>query len=110
MTPKVLSQRSERSIDVIGDAIGGGTRVVGIEVLVNVEDEVGVTAVGVLNPRKSVCTSIGDELLGAGPVVPGKQADLVGTCIADRCDGCLDGVGPHVDIWDVVRLVPGLLR
>ena len=51
-------------------------RVVGVEVLVDVEDEVGDAAVGVRDLRKGVSRAVRDESLGGSPVVSGKQDDL----------------------------------
>ena len=51
-------------------------RVVAVEVLVHVEDEVSDGAVGVRDPQERGAGSIRHEGLGRGPVVPGKKDDL----------------------------------
>ena len=65
----------------------------------DVEDEVGGAAVGVLDGGEGGGGSAGDEGGGAGVAVSGEE-DHLGGCsrAADGGDGCLDGGGPGVDV------------
>ena len=51
-------------------------RVIGIEVLVDVKDQVGSRAVEVGNFVKSIGRAVGDEGSGGCPVVSGKENNL----------------------------------
>lgn len=92
-------------LDVVGGAGGVGARVVGVEVLVDVEDEVGGAAVEVGDLHERGAGAVGDEGTG-GSVVVTREQDLVasGAGLADGGHGGLDRGGPLVDV-DVVRLV-----
>jgi len=88
---KPLSQRSESISDVVCDAIGGGSRVVGIEILVDVEHKVCDGAVGIGHQVESSSGTIGDEGCGRSPVVPWKEAYLrSGTSVTDSSYRSLD--------------------
>ena len=81
------------------DAGGRGSGAVGVEVLVDVEDEVGGAAVGVLDGCEGGGGSAGDEGGGAGVAVSGEEDHLGGgSRAADGGYGCLDGGGPAVDV------------
>jgi hypothetical protein len=92
------------SIDVVGGAGGVRAGAVGVEVLVNVEDEVGGAAVEVGDFVKSGARAVGDEGGSVGPLVTGEE-DLVasGAGLADGGHGGLDGGGPLVDVDIVLR-------
>lgn len=79
-----------------------GAGAVGVEILVDVEDEVGGGAVEVLDLEESGAGAVGDESGSVGPFVAGEE-DLVagGAGLADGGHGGLDGGGPGVD-GDVV--------
>lgn len=89
-------------VDVVGGAGGVGAGAVGVEVLVDVEDEVGGAAVEVGDLGESGARAVIDECAGVGPLVA-REEELVGgsTGLADGGDGCLDGGGPLADV-DVV--------
>lgn len=71
-----------------------GAGAVDIQVLVDVVDEVCRRAVGVLDIAESG-GRIGGEAGGACPPVSWEENVLiVGACVANRCDGGLNGVCP----------------
>jgi hypothetical protein len=78
------------SFDVIGGAGGVGAGAVGVEVLVDVEDQVVGAAVEVGDLGKSGGGAVVDEGAGVGPLVAGEE-ELVGGGAG------LDGLGPGVD-------------
>ena len=98
-------------------------RVIGVEVLVDVEDEVGDASIGVRDLAESVRGTIGDECLSGCPVITREENNLrSGTIerfrrfdrkfnelglpsLTDSSDGGLNRSGPCNNIWDVVRLV-----
>lgn len=101
-----LDHRPEVNDTHIGRAVGVGTRVVRVEVLMHVVDKVGVRAIGVGHGAERRSGPVADELLGGGVVVPGEKDDLAGgTGLADSGNGGLDGRGPCGDVGNVVGLV-----
>ena len=84
--------------DVVGGAGGGGAGAIGVEVLVDVEDEVVGAAVEVGDLVKSGGGAVVDEGAGVGPLVAGEEELVLGGAgLADGGDGGLDGRGPGVD-------------
>jgi hypothetical protein len=85
-------------VDVVGGAGGVGAGAVGVEVLVDVEDQVGGAAVEVGDFAKGGGGAVVDEGAGVGPLVAGEE-ELVGggAGLADGGHGGLDGLGPGVD-------------
>ena len=63
-------------VDVIRNAICMGTRVVGVEVLVNIEDQASLRAIGVCNFVQGICRTIRDEGLSGCPVVSWEKYEL----------------------------------
>jgi hypothetical protein len=79
-----------------------GARAVGVEVLVDVEDEVGGAALEVGDFGEGGAGAVGDEGAGVGPFVAGEEDFVAGGAgLADGGHGGLDGGGPLVDV-DVV--------
>jgi hypothetical protein len=96
-------ERLERGVDVVLHALGVGSRVVTVQVLVHVHDEVVGGAVRVLDLVQSRCGAGRDECLCAGEALAGHQNQVVlcGGSADGGYDG-LDGVGPLVDVGDVL--------
>lgn len=96
------STKSVEGLNVVGGASGVGAGTVGVEVLVDVEDEVGGGAVEVLDFEESGTGAVRDESGSVGPLVTGEE-DLVagGAGLTDGGHGGLNGGGPGVDV-DVV--------
>ena len=85
-------------VDVVGGAGGVGAGAVGVEVLVDVEDEVVGAAVEVGDLVESGGGAVVDEGAGVGPLVAGEEELVAGGAgLADGGDGSLDGSGPGVD-------------
>lgn len=85
-------------VDVVGGAGGVGAGAVGVEVLVDVEDQVVGAAVEVGDLVKSGGGAVVDEGAGVGPLVAGEEELVAGGAgLADGGDGSLDGSGPGVD-------------
>jgi hypothetical protein len=84
--------------DVVGGAGGVGAGAVGVEVLVDVEDQVVGAAVEVGDLGEGGGGAVVDEGAGVGPLVAGEE-ELVGggAGLADGGDGSLDRLGPGVD-------------
>jgi hypothetical protein len=99
------STESVEGVDVVGGASGVSSGSVRVEVLVDIEDQVGGAAIEVLDLGESGARTVGDVSGGVGPLVAGKE-DLVGsgTGLADGGHGGLDGGSPGVD-GDIVGLV-----
>jgi hypothetical protein len=98
-----LGQGLERSVDVVLDAVGVRARVIGVQVLVHVHDEVGRCAVGVLDVVERGGTAGRDERLGAREALAGHQDDVGFSGSAADCgDDGLDCVGPLADVGDVL--------
>jgi len=84
--------------DVVGGAGGVGAGAVGVEVLVNVEDQVVGGAVEVGDLVEGGGGAVVDEGAGVGPLVAGEEELVLGGAgLADGGDGGLDGRGPGVD-------------
>jgi hypothetical protein len=85
-------------VDVVGGAGSVGAGAVGVEVLVDVEDQVGGAAVEVGDLGQGGGGAVVDEGAGVGPLVAGEE-ELVGggAGLANGGDGGLDGLGPGVD-------------
>ena len=98
-------------------------RVVGVEVLVDVEDEVGDAAVGVGDLRKSVGRAVRDDSLDRSSVISGEarcsvrlHCGRLSVChrslqgaqdvprLADSSHRGLNTLSPEIDVGDVVRL------
>jgi len=96
------SAESVESVDVVSGASSVGARAVGVEVLVDVEDEVGGAAVEVGDFGEGGAGAVGDKGASVGPFVAGEE-DFVasGAGLADGGHGGLDGGGPLVDV-DIV--------
>ena len=89
----------EGVIDVVVDAVGVGARVVDVEVLVHVEDEVVCGAVEVGDFGEGGGGAGADELLGGGVLGAGHEDHLRdGAGVADGGYGGLDGGAPGVDV------------
>ena len=92
--------------DVIGGASAVGARAVGVGVLVNIEDEVGLAAVQVGDLVESSSRAVVDKLGSVGPVIAGQQNQVLGgSGLADGGDSSLDGGGPGVDVLEIMGLV-----
>lgn len=79
--------------------------VIGVEILVNIEDQVSSCSVGVLDGQKSGTGAVGDEIRGVGVVVSGEENDLAGgTGIANGGNNSLDGRGPGRDVGNYEEL------
>lgn len=92
-------------VDVVSGAGGGSAAAVGVEVLVDVEDEVVGGAVDVGDVLEGVAGAVVDEVGGVRPVVAGEQDGVcwvVGAGLADGGHGCLDGLGPLGDVHVVL--------
>lgn len=88
------SKRSEGVGDVVSGALGVCAAVVGVEVAVDIEDQLAGAAVGVLNGEKSGAAVL-DKGSGGGVVGTGEKEVLRGgTGLADGSDGSLDGSSP----------------
>lgn len=75
-----------------------GAGAVGVEVLVDVEDEVVGGAVEVGDLVEGGGGAVVDEGAGVGPLVAGEEELVLGGAgLADGGDGGLDGRGPGVD-------------
>lgn len=84
--------------DVVGGAGGVGAGAVGVEVLVDVEDQVGGAAVEVGDFAEGGGGAVVDEGAGVGPLVAGEEELVAGGAgLADGGHGGLDGLGPGVD-------------
>ena len=119
------SQRCPSALNVVGDTVSVSPRVVAVEVFVDVKDQVGGCAVGVLDAEEGGTRAVRNEGLCRGVVVSGKKDHLGGGTvfrkslilyllerhdvnspgITDSSDYSLDGSGPCLDVGDVVRLV-----
>ena len=86
-------------IGVVGGAGGVGAAVVGVEVLVHVEDQVCGAAVEVGDFDQSSTGAVRDKGTRRGEVGAGEE-NLVAssTGLTDCGDGGLDGSGPCVDV------------
>lgn len=73
MATEPLSERSPSVIDIVGHAFGVCTRVIRIEVLMNVEDEFCGAAIRIRNLKERVGGPIRDESSCRGPVVTRKK-------------------------------------
>ena len=95
---EVVSKRAESVVDVVRHAVGmcatldfdivrepvsstvrADSRVVRVEVLVDIEDKVGDTSIGVRHLAQRICGAVGDKGLSRGPVVTGKEDELRGS-------------------------------
>ena len=84
--------------NVVGGAGGVGAGAVGVEVLVDVEDQVVGAAVEVGDLVEGGGGAVVDEGAGVGPLVAGEEELVLGgTSLADGGDGGLNGLGPGVD-------------
>lgn len=73
------------------------SRVVRVEVLVHIEDQVGVTSVRVRNGGKRGCGATGDKGLGRGVIVTGKEDHLCGGTSLSNCrNGSLGSILTHL--------------
>ncbi len=91
---KVGRERRKGLVDLGGDAVGVGAGAVGVEVFVDVVDEVGGAAVGVLDGGEEGGGTRGEGGCG-GVVGAGEEDDLgSGAGVADGGYGGLDGGGP----------------
>ena len=91
--------KSLEHVDVVGGASGVGAGSIGVQVLVDVEDEVGGAAVKVGDLGELIAGAVGDESTGVSPLVTGEEnLVLSGTGLADGGDGGLNSGSPALDI------------
>lgn len=84
---------------VVGGAGGVGSGVVGIEILVDVKNEVGSASVKVCNLDQGGAGTVRDKGACRSEVCAGKE-DLVASCasLADGSNGSLNSGSPGVDV------------
>lgn len=92
-----------------GDASGAGTRVIGVEVLVDVHDQVGLRSIKVGNGGKSRGAAVRDESASGGVVIAGEEDHLGGSaCLTDGSDSSLNGGSPglfdHKEVLSTLSL------
>jgi hypothetical protein len=96
-------KRLERRVDVVLYAFGVCSRVVAVQVLVYIHDEVGSGAIGVLDFVQSSCRARRDECLCTGVSLTGHQDQVVlGAGSTNGGYDGLDGVCPFVDVGNIL--------
>lgn len=99
-------ERCPSVLDVVGDTLSVSSRVVAVEVLVDVEDQVGGGSVEIFDGGEGSGGTAGHECLSRSPVVAGEEDHLgSGTGLADGGNGGLDRGSPGGDVRDIMGLV-----
>jgi hypothetical protein len=94
----------EGGIDVVLDALGVGSGVVAVKILVYVHDEVVGGAIRVLDGVEGRGGAGGDEGLGAGVALTGHEDDVaLSSGSTDGSYDSLHGRGPLGDVGDVLK-------
>lgn len=107
--PEPSGERLESSGDVVCDAFGVGAGAVAVEVLVDVHDEVGDGAIGVLDCAECGGRAGRDKCLCAGVILAGEKDQVVrGACLTDCGHRSLNGGGPAHNVGNVLGIVVSL--